>query len=426
MQRNSFLGDLLSTLIERRRSSAAGDDRRAIEELCAALLSAEGEISGLKLAAAIMSKYRSLGRGQKLKFFSFLNEQMDIEPVEIAKLARAYRKDQTTETFARLAHASESTRQELLRRLNQSPGATADLVAMRVDLLGLLAKHPELKRTDFDFVHLLRSWFNRGFLVLRQISWNTSATILEKIVAYEAVHAIRDWEDLRRRLHPSDRRCFAFFHPTMPDEPLIFVEVALTRSIPGSIQKVLAEDRETLDAEASKTAVFYSISNCQRGLSGISFGNMLVKQVVSELSQELPQLDTFVTLSPLPGFNGWLELQTDNPRARQTLARSAQPSDAQDLAARYLLDAKRPDGFPVDAVARFHLGNGAIIHEIHSGADTTENGLARSSGVMVNYLYDLPLTERNHEDYTAKKYVAASKAVRAQARSEIKASSAEN
>jgi malonyl-CoA decarboxylase len=284
---------------------------------------------------------------------------------------------------------------------------------MRVDLLKRLKEHPDLARTNMDFVHLLRSWFNRGFLVLQQISWDTPARILDKIVAYEAVHQINDLDDLRRRLYPPDRRCFAFFHPSMPDEPLIFVEVALTDAVPGSIDGVLSENRTPLEADQAKVAVFYSISNCQKGLTGISFGNLLIKQVVAELSSECPLIESYVTLSPIPGLNRWLKTQIDDPIASAVLNDQADPEDVRAMAARYLLNSKRSDGLPLDPVAKFHLGNGAEIYDIHSNADTSANGKATSSGAMVNYLYDLTQTERNHEDFALASTVASSKSVRA-------------
>ena len=206
-------------------------------------------------------------------------------------------KDATTDNFKALSDASEPARQKLFRKLNEAPGATAEIVNMRKDLLILLRSTPNLAKTDYDLVHLLRSWFNRGFLVMSQITWDSPASVLEKIIEYEAVHQIRTWDDLRRRLHPPDRRCFAFFHPSMPDEPLIFVEVALTKGVPNSIQKVLSDSREAIDETDTDTAVFYSISNCQDGLAGISFGNSLIKQVARDLSHELPNIKTFVTLS---------------------------------------------------------------------------------------------------------------------------------
>ena len=244
--------------------------------------------------------------------------------------------------------------------------------------------------------------------MLRPINWESPAHILEKIIAYEAVHAIDSWEELRLRLQPTDRRCFAFFHPTMPDEPLIFVEVALTRGQSSSIQQILADEREVLDAGEATTAVFYSISNCQSGLAGVSFGNSLIKQVVQDLSHELPTLKTFLTLSPIPGLARWLE--------PLDLEQYAEPKALSQLTAFYLIDVKRADGMPVDPVARFHLGNGAMVHAVHTNADKSANGLAQSRGAMVNYLYDLSAISQNHEEFGSRQLVAASPEVRALAR----------
>jgi len=276
---------------------------------------------------------------------------------------------------------------------------------MRRDLMQMSKDDPVLAAVDVDFVHLFRSWFNRGFLVLRPISWETPAHILEKIIAYEAVHAIDSWDDLRRRLQPTDRRCFAFFHPAMPDEPLIFVEVALTKGIPGSIQKVLAEDREALETDKADTAVFYSISNCQSGLAGISFGNSLIKQVVADLSVELPGLKKFVTLSPIPGLMKWLkEIGRDED--------AGNPDRLKTLGAHYLLSARNGDNEPRDPVARFHLGNGAMIHAVHANADTSAKGVKQSGGAMVNYRYNLKDISTNHERYVGAQEIAASTDVR--------------
>ena len=415
IQRNRFLTDMLSTLFDRSDRVSGKSDGRDIQELCRALLSTEGDISGQALAATVFDRYRSLSDDDKYAFFKFLNDELDIDALALSALAQTYADDQAPKTFVALSRAAEPKRQELLRRLNQPMGATAGIVAMRVDLLRILKDDPDLARTDHDFVHLLRSWFNCGFLVLKAIDWDTPARILDKIVAYEAVHQINDLDDLRRRLYPADRRCFAFFHPAMPDEPLIFVEVALTETIPGSVTKLLSEGRTSLQPEDAKVAVFYSISNCQKGLSGISFGNQLIKQVVAELSLAFPQLQNYVTLSPIPGLNRWLATQTDDPEhghvAAAILDKQAEPQDVRAMAARYLMLAKRNDGLPVDPVARFHLGNGAQIHDIHADADTSANGLAQSSGAMVNYLYDLSQTQQRHEDFALKSVVAATKAV---------------
>ncbi len=417
MQRNRFLSDILSTLFDRRNATIKAYDKRDIYQLCHALLSEEGDVSGQTLAAAILNRYCVLSDDDKLEFFNFLNESFDIDADSLADLAKCYSETPSSENFKKLTAIAEPKRQELFRRLNQPAGATADLVAMRTDLLDLLPQNPDLMRTDLDLVHLLRSWFNRGFLVLKQINWDTPARILDKIVAYEAVHEIDDLDDLRRRLHPEDRSCFAFFHPAMPDEPLIFVEVALTADIPGSIDALLSEDRIPSTAEDAKVAVFYSISNCQRGLAKISFGNLLIKQVVAELKITHPQLTHFVTLSPIPGLTRWVKTQIADEAhgdvAQAMLDGDAVPEDIRALAARYLVLAKTKTGKPVDPVARFHLGNGATIHNIHAGADSSPNGLAQSGGAMVNYLYDLSRTERNHEDFALNAVVAASRSVTA-------------
>lgn len=399
MSQRSLLGDMLTTLLDRSRSRFSANDDRTIEDMCNALLAAEGEVSGITLAQAILSRYETLNDDEKLAFFTFLNDGLEVDLDALDGAVSAYRETNSIQDYKALGALMEPKRQELLRRLNQPPGATLALVNMRTELLAAVKQDPELQRADLDFQHLLRSWFNRGFLVLRQISWDTPASILEKIVEYEAVHAIDDWDDLRRRLYPEDRRCFAFFHPAMPDEPLIFVEVALTQKVPDSIQRVLADKREQRQASETKVAVFYSISNCQAGLKGISFGNLLIKQVVTELRQELPGLETFVTLSPIPRFMGWLESNPEAPFAEQILDGTAEPEDVRNAAAHYLLNAKGRGNAPFDPVARFHLGNGAQIHAVHGAADLSANGLAQSAGAMVNYEYDLNQIEQNHERF---------------------------
>ncbi|MEL6682741.1 MAG: malonyl-CoA decarboxylase [Pseudomonadota bacterium] len=411
MRRSWVFGELLPTLFERMGAGKPHDDTRTLAELSEALLSAEGEVSGYKLAATVLDRYRAAGDIEKLAFFDYLNAQLDLDPLLLAELAQAYAQNPTPTAYQTLTRAAEPRRQELLRRLNQPVGATQLLVAMRTDLLRFLKSKPELARTDQDFVHLLRSWFNRGFLVLEQIYWSTPATILDKIVAYEAVHQIDDFEALRRRLAPPDRRCFAFFHPSMPGEPLIFVEVALTSGIPGSIDDLLSEDRAPIALETATTATFYSISNCQKGLAGISFGNLLIKQVVTELSQEFPHLSTFVTLSPIPGFASWLTSQ----EAKDAVGPVDNLSDEafSRLVAHYLMATKTQDGRVRDPVARFHLGNGAEIHKIHLRADLSENGMQQSCGTMVNYHYDLSRSERNHEAFASRGEIAASHEVEA-------------
>ncbi|MDD9707661.1 malonyl-CoA decarboxylase [Seohaeicola sp. SP36] len=408
------LGDLLTTLFERRRAGDVTASGKPLPTLCRALLSGQGEVSGMKRAAEVLMRYRTATPEEKVAFFRFLADEMDLDPAAVSAAAQAYADSPDAKHMAALLEAAEPPRQELLRRLNQAPDGTADLVAMRVDLMAAAKDAPDLARVDLDFRHLFASWFNRGFLVLRRIGWESPANILEKIIAYEAVHEIHSWDDLRRRLEPPDRRCFAFFHPAMPDDPLIFVEVALTRGIPGAIGPLLAEDRRPLGPGEVDTAVFYSISNCQAGLRGISFGNSLIKQVVDVLGREVAGLKTFVTLSPIPGLSRWIETQDD--AARDMLAADPATLDAEALrrlAARYLLEAKAKDGAPLDPVARFHLGNGAEVHEIHAAADLSPKGRQQSCGAMVNYLYDPARVEQNHEAFATHQTIAATRGVKA-------------
>ncbi len=403
----TFLADMLSTVFERRHRfrSSARMDNRPIEALVADLIGATGEVSGAALAGQILARYAALDDDGKRAFFHHLSDDLSISVTSVRGALNAFEEGQSKASYEAFMAAAEPPRQELIRRLNQVPDATRSLVAMRRDLLRLGRQDDALQALDVDFRHLFASWFNRGFLVLRPINWESPAQLLEKIISYEAVHAIDSWDDLRRRLEPADRRCFAFMHPAMPDEPLIFVEVALTKGIPGSIQMLLAEDRNVIEAESADTAVFYSISNCQTGLAGISFGNSLIKQVAADLSMELPSLKTFVTLSPIPGLVRKLEAD----------GRDYNPQDdalMRGLAANYLLTAKRGDGLPLDPVARFHLGNGALVHQVHARADLSEKGQQQSAGVMVNYLYDLDKVTQNHERFASTHEITASPEIR--------------
>ncbi|GGX63971.1 malonyl-CoA decarboxylase [Tateyamaria omphalii] len=403
----SYFADLISTVFERRYARAVSSDAqgRTITELSRDLLGARGEVSGSTLAHLILRQYSSGDDQHRQAFFAFMMHDLEIDPVDVVESLKIYKETPSKSSYSEFVRASEPKRQELLRRLNQVPGGTQHLVSMRKDLLRMMRDVPTLEPLDVDFQHLFTSWFNRGFLVLRPIDWSSPAEILEKIIAYEAVHAIDSWDDLRRRLQPSDRRCFGFFHPAIPDDPLIFVEVALTRGIPSSIQTLLADGRDPIEEEEADTAVFYSISNCQDGLAGISFGNSLIKQVVADLSRDLSGLETFVTLSPVPGLKRWLDKET------QPLLQSSTAIEVS--VAHYLLEAKRADGLPVDPVARFHLGNGASIHAVHADADLSEKGLQQSRGAMVNYIYDLSRITANHEHFVTDKAVAASPEVHA-------------
>jgi malonyl-CoA decarboxylase len=380
------------------------------------------------MAREVLDRYRHLNDAQRLAFFEALTRDFGPDREKLARAIESWRAQRSDEDASHLHFASEPRRQELVRRLNRAPGGTSDLVAMRADLLRLMNGHSELAALDRDVSHLLSSWFNRGFLVLRRIDWSTPANILEQIIRYEAVHEIRDWDDLRRRIDPIDRRCYAFFHPALVDEPLIFVEVALTESIPAAIAPLLAEDRQLVPTERARTAVFYSISNTQRGLGGISFGSFLIKQVVEELRRELPKLENFVTLSPVPDFMRWLKQADDVPvteEDRPLLENLEKPdwfthpelapqlrSLLEPLAAHYFLKARTPKGRLIDSVARFHLGNGARLERINWLGDLSPKGLRESAGIMVNYLYRLEDIEKNHEAFANDGEVVASSAVK--------------
>jgi len=395
------------------------------ESMASVLLSGKGEASGVALASSLLAAYRALPRSEHRRFFELLATRFgpDLEIVQRAVADFLQTPDSLTAT--RLHLLAEPRRQELIRRMNLAPRGTSQLVSMREDLLTAMAEEPSLVAVDADFRHLFASWFNRGFLTLQRIDWSTPAHILQKIIHYEAVHAITSWDDLRLRLEPLDRRCFAFFHPALTGEPLIFVEVALTTGVPTSIAPLLSSARMPVSPERATTAVFYSISNCQRGLRGISFGNFLIKQVAEDLKRELPSLNTFVTLSPLPGFCRWLSTRSgdDDASAEATLAstlgairkadwhRTPSKTFREELsraAVRYLLEAKDDAGKPIDPVARFHLGNGARLERLNWMGDLSDNGLSQGAGFMVNYLYDLAAVERNHESFANQDEIVAS------------------
>ena len=401
----SIFGDLISTLFEKRYRNIflTNSHDKSIIELSKDLLGSFGEVSAGALAHMIFDKYSQITFDEKRTFFDFMAHDLEINPDEVRVALDAYQTNPSETTYKNFSTASEPKRQELIRRLNHPDGATERLVGMRKDLLSLIKENPELAPLGIDLKHLFTSWINRGFLVLRPINWSSPAEILEKIIAYEAVHAINSWEDLRARLQPEDRRCFAFFHPAMPDEPLIFVEVALTKGIPNSIQGLLEANRDPISPDDSDTAVFYSISNCQQGLAGISFGNSLIKQVVADLSLAVPSLSTFVTLSPIPKLKSWLKKDHISVKSNHT---------DQAIAAYYLLNAKDTEGRPYDPVARFHLGNGAMLHAVHADADKSENGIDQSNGVMVNYRYDLKKIPQNHERFLSENKIAVSTDVR--------------
>ncbi len=439
----SFFGELLQTISERgralidrtrdRRGDAAARSHSLIE-LCEELLSGRGEASGVALARELFAYYNELTTGPRIAFFEALSTSFGVDRERIDAAVDAWAREGTDEAATELHLASEPRRQELFRRLNLAPGGTASLVAMREDLLDAMVHRDDLSPVDQDFVHLFSSWFNRGFLVLRRIDWSTPAIILEKIIRYEAVHQIQDWDDLRRRIDPPDRRCYAFFHPALVDEPLIFVEVAFTNGIPRAIAPILGNNGGALAPKSANTAVFYSISNCQRGLSGVSFGSFLIKQVVEEISREFPRLSSFVTLSPAPGFAAWLarERASNNPillpEDLAELNELDKPNWWQDgaaerlqepllhAAATYFLSARSPSGGALDPVARFHLGNGARLEQLNPLGDLSEKGLAQSHGLMVNYLYDVDDIEKNHEAYAESRTIVTVGGIRKRAR----------
>ena len=406
-----------------------------VRDLCRSLLRTKGEASAVTLARCALDAFARLDTDGREAFFEFLRRDLDPDPAALDAAIERYRASPDPETAAALTAAAEPPRQELLRLMNTAPEGTRDILAMREALLDARARRPELGVVDDDFVHLLRSWFNRGFLELHRIDWRTPALVLEKIIEYEAVHEILDWEDLRRRLQ-ADRRCFGFFHPSLPDEPLIFVEVALCNGLAGSVTDLLFGKVEP-DVEAD-TAIFYSISNCQRGLTGISFGNFLIKQVVRELAAEVPGLRTFATLSPVPGFRKWLVRAASEGRlpagpgtvpdgggdtgglggieAADWPAEHAPEARLEPrltrLCAHYLLHEKR-GLHPLDPVARFHLRNGARLERVNWLADPSPTGLVQSAGMMVNYVYDEAAVVANHEAFVNEGKIAKSPAVAA-------------
>jgi malonyl-CoA decarboxylase len=356
-----------------------------------------------------------------------------VDPEAVRQAAAAYRLDASPANLAALQEAVEPPRQELFRRCNMAPGGTAALVDMRRRLLRTLGDHPQRAEIDADLTHLFRSWFNRGFLTLQRIDWQTSAVVLERLIHYEAVHQIQGWRDLRRRLE-SDRRCYAFFHPALPQEPLIFIEVALTRDMTAQVQPLLDPDSPVDDPSQATCAIFYSITNCQQGLRGVSFGNVLIKQVVDDLGKEFPRISTLATLSPIPGFRGWLLERAatapgsispalaglvakgdDVSAADIEGASSTLREELMERCARYLISTGAGVGAQ-DPVARFHLANGARLERLNWMGDTSPTGLRRSYGLTVNYVYRLTDLERNHDAYANQFRVATSRAFQQLAR----------
>jgi len=412
---------------------AAVRGAREVISLCHALLSERGEVSGARIAREALAAYQALDETALEIFFSLLLKEFSPDPSEVGKSADAYRAEPSYENFLRLQQVVESPREELYRRLNMASGGTGALIEMRRRLLRGLDDHPQWKMIESDLARLFHSWFNRGFLELRRIDWRTSALILEKLIRYEAVHEIQGWHDLRRRLQ-ADRRCYAFFHPALPDEPIIFIEVALARGMSAKVQPLIDPDSPALDPADADCAIFYSITNCQEGLRGVSFGNLLIKQVAEDLGREFPRLKTFATLSPVPGLRKWLagiagehaELAALNAEleAPGWVEGKVLPAEMQKqlvrLCAYYLLRAKHGQE-PLDPVARFHLGNGARLERLNWLGDTSPAGMRRSAGLMVNYVYRLDDVEQNHEAYAREHRIVASRRFEVLARESLPA-----
>jgi malonyl-CoA decarboxylase len=400
---------------------------------CKKLLSELGEAAGVSLAKITLDLYRNLDKKEQARFFAVLLAEFSPDPVRVLAASKAYAAEPSAASLAELSIAAEPPRQELLRRLNRAPGGTATILRMRERLLELKREQSELDAVDRDFHHLLSSWFNPGFLQIVRVDWRTPAYLLEQIILHEAVHEIRGWNDLRRRLE-DDRRCFAFFHPALPDEPLIFVEVALTDRMADAVPPLLDAQSTSSVTSRATTAVFYSISNCQPGLRGVSLGNFLIKNVVDVLSREFPRLKVFCTLSPIPGFAAWLAALLKRGDAEQStppapalkvvvarlgtdVAKIASDPDCVErlaplkeplmqLCATYLLHGADGSVSAQDPVARFHLNNGATLERINWLADTSKKGLRESLGLMVNYLYEPRAIEGNHEKFVRGEIVA--------------------
>ena len=420
---------ILTSLFQRSGKARSAAALKDLQQLCYRLLSEAGTANSASIAAELVAAYSKLPPESRVAFFQFLDTALAPDSERVLRAAKAYADNPDAEHVLELQRVVEPPRQELLRRINRAPGGTAAIVEMRRDLLQEMKDEPRLRAVDSDFTHLLGSWFNPGFLDLQQVDWGSPAALLEKIIRHEAVHAITDWTDLRRRLQP-DRRCFAFFHPQLPGEPLIFVEVALVHAIPRFIEQLIRTPAAKESSVPPRVAAFYSISNCEPGLRGVSLGNFLIKRVAQELQAEMPMVKRFCTLSPMPGFRAWLTaLDPDAlPQTWPSKLRTRIASTLKAFRARY---GSALDGIPTavaarsmagddearlaqcaavflshastaphgDPVARFHLDNGARLERINVGADVSAKGLRESFGVMVNYLYDLAAVEANHERF---------------------------
>ena len=392
------------------------NDLDSILSLCDDLISHKGAAFGITVARDIAKLYQVFSPENKLLFFKRINEKYKANFTEVDKVIDLYKNSPNEKTLANLFKASEGKRRELFRRMNMAPNGTSIIVALREDLLKTLKTNKNLRALDDDLKHLFKAWFNPGFLKLEKITWDTKAAVLEKIIKYERVHQMKDMNELKRRLG-EDRRFFSYFHPALEDEPIIFVQVALTKGLGKSIQEIM---KPTNNEEKSyDTATFYSISNCQEGLSRVTLGNFLIKRVVYEIQEELPHIKNFGTLSPIPGYADWFTY-LEEVKIKSILgnlkdydvsflksqdlklgdSRIIKNKEAmKKLVAHYIVNEKNIKGLPINDVSRFHLGNGAIVDDIVINANVSEQGFKRSYGVMVNYLYELKNIEKNHEDY---------------------------
>ena len=385
-----------------------GSLHQDIKKATESVMSTTGEVSSIAFAGHLLDLIEAETEDGLDEYLSYLLKEYDIDTDSLLKNVDAYSRDKNSTNLGLIGNSSEPRWIELFRRLNATPGGTHRLIKLRERIKTLLNDGREhLKTLDAGLLKLFKYWFNSSFLVLEKIDWSTPANVLEKIIEYEAVHEINSWDDLRARLAPNDRQCFAFFHPLIPEDPLIFVEVALTNGIPESIESVIKIDRDEIEYNKINTAVFYSISNCQDGLAGISFGNFLIKKVAHKLKQEISEIDKFVTLSPVPGLMRWMENHA--PVTYENCINKI--NDDENLLKKtflYLTESNRDDNLPNDPVARFHLGNGAILHKINLHGDQSKKGMAQSHGVMINYLYDLDIVEKNHELFFKNKEVVLS------------------
>jgi len=392
------------------------NDLESIISLCDDLMSHKGAAFGITVARDVTELYQTLSLENKLLFFKKINDKYKPSFTIVNEAIVNYTKSQNEETLSDLFKVSEGKRKELFRRMNMAPNGTAIIVTLREDLLKILKDNKKLSALDNDLRHLFRAWFNPGFLKLAKITWDTKAAVLEKIIKYERVHQIKDMNELKRRLG-EDRRFFSYFHPALEDEPIIFVQVALTKGLGKSIQELMKPSSS--DQKSYDTATFYSISNCQAGLSRVTLGNFLIKRVVYEIQEELPHIKNFGTLSPIPGFADWFtyleEIKIKNilgnlkdqdvsflksPDLKLGDSRILKNKEGMmKLVAHYIVNEKNQQGLPINDVSRFHLGNGAIVDDIIVNANISETGFKRSFGVMVNYLYELKNIEKNHEDY---------------------------